>query len=510
MELKKDDLNLLDDLSEPIIVILMGGGIPYYNKSFLTYSKSRPRLIKKASKISEIFEFNDYNIEKKIMECLDSEELIRTEEIRISPLTESIPLTCSIIIKPISLEGSSGCMLSFKDFSEEVNLQDKYKSNVSALKESHELLIHEHKLLLMGEMAAEMAHEINNPLAIIQGSMELLTFSLQGQNVDEDQKISYVLDAVERIKKIVKGLKDFTRGEGDDNIVFNASEKLEESCELLKTISKDDYSLVFEKKDEDAFLRGDPHKFQQVVTNLLNNAKDALEGCDKREIKSFIEVSPPNVILKVSDTGCGISKENHEKIFEGFFTTKDVGKGTGLGMGVVSTIVKNMNGKIDFNSTLGEGTEFIITFPYIPVDVELSFEEEIEGSMDIELPTLKNVLIVDDIKEILQILGKYLEETGAKIELCETVEEAKEKVDSKKYDLIITDYKIGEETGFDLAMHIKTTTENNKTPLILSSGSLSEDLRVKFRLELSLFKGTLEKPYRKERLFSLLNKVLSN
>lgn len=230
-------------------------------------------------------------------------------------------------------------------------------------------LVHASKLVSVGEMAAGIAHEINNPLAIIAseaGLVKDLIDADKNKKIKPDDLLGHIQnirEAAYRGRDITGKLLSFVRKSD-----FNLEKK--KINEIISDLTEGFYSrklsvsnIEFVKKlsDSDPDVFTDENRLRQVVVNMLNNAFDAIRPPGVITIETFEDKD--NVHIRVTDTGEGIPKENLDKLFMPFFTTKEVGKGTGLGLSVSYGIVKNLGGDIKVQSELGKGAAFDIILP---------------------------------------------------------------------------------------------------------------------------------------------------
>lgn len=226
------------------------------------------------------------------------------------------------------------------------------------------VLLHNSKLASIGELAAGVSHEINNPLAIIKGHLDLLRRYCERENIYDDEvdaKISKSLKGVERIANIVKGLGAFARADEIELKSLNLTELLVETRDMLLEIyDKEGIHLIFDIQN-DLWIKGNRGRLQQVFVNILSNARDALTGANIKEIKVFAKQIGKDIELKICDTGPGIPDELKEKVFDPFFTTKEINKGTGIGLALVSSIIKEHEGIINVSNEINSGACFIIT-----------------------------------------------------------------------------------------------------------------------------------------------------
>jgi two-component system NtrC family sensor kinase len=232
------------------------------------------------------------------------------------------------------------------------------------------------KMAAIGELSAGVAHEINNPLAIILTEKQILLDSAE-QTVGLDPNFKKLLSRsvsqlelqVKRCKNITQNLLRFARRTKSVIETVDINAFIREIVELMEREARSGGIKFFTdlKKDIPPIL-SDPSQLQQVFLNLINNAIDAHDGKPYGAIRISTQSDDQNEVVKVvfADTGSGISKENLEKIFDPFFTTKPVGKGTGLGLSICYSTIKQLGGDITVRSELNEGAEFTVLLPYKP------------------------------------------------------------------------------------------------------------------------------------------------
>jgi two-component system NtrC family sensor kinase len=232
------------------------------------------------------------------------------------------------------------------------------------------------KLASIGELSAGVAHEINNPLAIILTERQIL-LDLESQadmgsvQFKEQffESMNQIDRQIKRCKRITQNLLRFARRTTSMVEAVNLNEFITEIIELMEREAKSSGIKITHAFDENLpTLISDPSQLQQVFLNLITNAIDAHEGMPygKIHIKTNANGAKGGVTVSVSDTGSGISPEYLEKIFDPFFTTKPVGKGTGLGLSICYSIMRQLGGDITVTSKLGTGTEFTLSLPVNP------------------------------------------------------------------------------------------------------------------------------------------------
>jgi signal transduction histidine kinase len=241
------------------------------------------------------------------------------------------------------------------------------------LRQAQAQLVQSAKMAAVGQLASGVAHEINNPLTGVLNNLQLIKMETAERKDFTIAEFKELLDIIEesalRCKKITRSLLDFSHASRDKTQIVSLNDLIEKVVTLIGHEMKLENITINSHLDPQAYsIIGDSQLLQQVVFNIVTNAKWAVEKRFKREggvINITTRNIPENkrVCIDISDNGVGITKENLEKIFEPFFTTKPVGEGTGLGLSVVYSIVKEHKGHIDLESVFGEGTTFKISFP---------------------------------------------------------------------------------------------------------------------------------------------------
>ena len=218
------------------------------------------------------------------------------------------------------------------------------QSNLS-LETTKEALVKSEKLASMGQLAAGIAHEVNNPLGILLLHANLLLEDCE-DDTQEAEDVKLIVDQANRCKKIIAGLLNFAR---QSRVVRQPTDLSALVQEVLRTLPTDEgVSVDVEDRLGDPVAELDADQIVQVLTNLLTNAQHAMP--DGGRITVTLDGTEENVMVTVADEGCGIPKENLDKLFSPFFTTKQVGKGTGLGLAVSHGIVKMHRGQISVES----------------------------------------------------------------------------------------------------------------------------------------------------------------
>jgi two-component system NtrC family sensor kinase len=251
-----------------------------------------------------------------------------------------------------------------KAFSKE--LEQRVEERTRELEETQAQLVQSEKLASIGQLAAGVAHEINNPLGVILGFSQVIM-----KRLPEDDPLRKPLSSIEReglrCKKIIQGLLDFSRRSPQTLQPVNLNDVVEAACALSEyQISLDNIDTIKGYAPNLPKILADANQLQQVFTNLVINAYHAMP--QGGTLRIVTRGAGDKVQAIISDTGVGIPPENLKSIFDPFFTTKEVGKGTGLGLSISHGIIKSHGGDIKVDSQMEVGTTFIVTLPTIQED----------------------------------------------------------------------------------------------------------------------------------------------
>jgi two-component system NtrC family sensor kinase len=259
-------------------------------------------------------------------------------------------------------EGDMATRVQPSGSGEVAELGRSFNKLAETLNSTQQELLHKERLASMGQLAAGVAHEINNPL----GTILLFSSVLYNETDEDDPKrgdLKMIVDETNRCKNIVADLLNFARQQEvlAQDVDLNALiDQVVEAARKQPMFAEVAFDLQL--APELPVIQADPAQLQQVFINLINNAAEAMENGGVIALTSR-PIDGSAVEIAVSDTGCGIPEESLGRLFTPFFTTKALGKGTGLGLSIVYGIIKMHKGKIVVRSAIGQGTTFIITLP---------------------------------------------------------------------------------------------------------------------------------------------------
>jgi signal transduction histidine kinase len=362
-------------------------------------------------------------------------------------------------------------------------LDDSFASLMVSLRESEEQLRQSQKLEAIGTLAGGVAHDFNNLLTVMHGYAELALMRANGdQRLTRD--LTQVLDATQRASRLTHQLLAFSRKQVLEPTVLDVNEVVGELVPLLRRLIGEHITIQFEPGIRLGHIVADHGQLEQVIINLVVNARDAMPSGGTITIRTACHPEPfgsaqsklregpaSRVALTVSDTGAGIPPEIRERIFEPFFTTKEPGKGTGLGLSMVYGIVQQSGGTIDLESAPGKGTTFRIEFPMSdagkPAQRAMAEGERIPRGTE-------SVLLIEDEPELRELARRTLEELGYHVIAPEHTEDGLAMGISHKVDLLLTDVVMPVMSGPTIVRRLADL--GTQPPVIYMTGYADETL----------------------------------
>jgi len=374
----------------------------------------------------------------------------------------------------------------------------KYLLLIEDVSEGHRLrqqLNQAQKMESVGTLAGGIAHDFNNLLTVVNGYAQLLIDDLHDFPVAQERVI-HILKSGVRAKEMTSKLLAFSRKQLFDPRPIDLNEVLENQFDILKRLIGEDIALSKSFKKGIMAIKADPSQIEQIVMNLVINARDAIRERAGNGLKSirivtdemdldadFIALHPgshlgKHLLLSISDSGIGMDPDLIGKIFDPFFTTKEQGKGTGLGLSTVYGIIKQNQGSIYFDSQLGEGTTVKIFWPvsdHAPQKVnDLATTNQTKN-----LSGSETILLVEDDEDVRQFALTTLKQQGYQIFEAEDGEKALEMADQlittlRIPDLLITDMVMPGMDGETLATQLRKILP--KLKVIFTSGYTSNQI----------------------------------
>ena len=335
-----------------------------------------------------------------------------------------------------------------------------------------EQFVHTQKIECVGRLAGGIAHDYNNKLGIILGYLEFAMHHV-GSNEPLRNALGKIETAARSSVELTRQILTFARKQAVAPQHIDLNETVDGLLGMMRKVIGEDIRLTWKPGGAAAWIKIDPVQVDQILANLLLNARDAIAGSgsitvetadaviDEAYCASNSEaVAGDYVLLAVSDDGCGMDKDTLANVFEPFFTTKDVGEGTGLGLSTVYGIVKQNDGFINVYSEPGQGTTFKIYLPRSAANPIPDFLPEAEAISD---SNNEPILVVEDERDLLDLCQFMLESIGYHVFTANTPEEAVQMIEEhQQIRLVITDVVLPNMNGRDLVNTLLTHTPDLK------------------------------------------------
>ena len=397
------------------------------------------------------------------------------------------------------------------------SLAEKERTDaLEALRNTEKQLVQSQKLEAVGRLAGGISHDFNNLLTVILGYSDISRRNLKEgdplrRNLDE------IIKASERAASLTRQLLAFSRKQVMQPKVFDLNTVVTDLEKMLRRMIGEDVELRVSSGAELGNIKADPVQLEQVIMNLVVNARDAMPKggklsietsnvyLDESYVQEHVSVTPGDyVMLAISDTGCGMDEETRQQIFEPFFTTKEPGKGTGLGLSMVYGIVKQSGGNSWVYSEEGRGTTFKIYFPRVTADAE----EYKRATQTVEVPKgSETILLVEDAEWVRTLARQVLETAGYRVLEAGSAEAAIrlcERINGDRIDLLLTDVVMPGMSGDDMSKVL--LAKQPHLPVLYMSGYTDDSIVQHGVLEPGI--NFLQKPFSPGALAMKVREVL--
>lgn len=442
---------------------------------------------------------------------VDPEDRIRTLQLAESGVTKILRTRLrtsigevreiSLSIELIQLDGVACVLAITQDVTDTIRLENQF--------------LQAQKMQALGRLAGGLAHDFNNLLTVVIGYSELSLQQLSPTSSVATNLIQ-IKKAADRAASLTRQLLGFSR----QQIVFprflNINAVIENLNEMLCRVIGEDITLVYRPGADLGRIKADPGQIEQVLMNLMVNARDAMPRGGKIIIEtsnvvledSYIDhqLEVPRgsyVVLAVGDTGCGMDDATLAMIFEPFFTTKGSGQGSGLGLSTVYGIVKQCEGYIWVYSEPGIGTTFKLYFPLREEQAQPFPAPPTEAEPPMGQAT---ILLVEDDHSLRELMATLLERHGYKVVVCSTASDAVDLAQDNKseVDLLLSDVVLPDLSGAELSILLRSLRPNLRA--LLTSG-YAGDLIARYQtIDPSMM--LIEKPFTRRRLLTAIDLLL--
>lgn len=484
-----------------IVLIDLKGTIQTVNHSFLD-------LIGKKSDETNNKHFFDFVVDQHKEDVLKQIEIIKSSSDKVKTIEcklkgdpeKTVTLFANRFFD--DHDKLAGIIYHILDVSERIELEARFSQS--------------QKMQAIGQLAGGIAHDFNNLLTAMIGFCDLLLLRHKpGEQSFADTM--QIKQNANRAANLVRQLLAFSRQQTMKPSILDITDVLSEISYLIRRLIGVDIELKISHSRDLTTIKVDKVQFEQVIINLAVNARDAMTSGGVLSIKTKNVVTEEKnkknnlpkgkyVHIAVKDTGIGIPKENLNRIFDPFFSTKEIGSGTGLGLSTVYGIVKQSGGFIFVNSIVNKGTTFDIFFPQNNEKDSSSNEQNQTEKKTIDLTGIGTILFVEDEDAVRLFGARALKNKGYSVLEAESGEKALEVIEktSERIDLVITDLVMPEMDGSELVKIIRKDDPN--VPIICISGYAEDTIRKKLTFDDKIH--FLPKPFSLKVLASTVKEML--
>ena len=489
-----EDIFSLSDLPFPALIINHNNEVISYNDKVLSYLPKETDV-----SLGTLVKNSDYEKLNKFIDKIRSSTINNSNNIEIELAIGGQFMRMHIINR------SERILLLFTEITKQKELEEK--------------IGHGQKMQAVGQLAGGIAHDFNNILTAIVMSCDFLLSSHRSSDPSHPDLLRIKQNA-NRAAVLVQQLLAFSRRQTLKLVVSDMRDLISNTCSLVERLLGNNIKLDISYPDDLWNVNLDVSSFQNVLMNLIINAKDAIgensgqiiiiaNNLAAEYIPRGMDIqlsSVDHVVIEVIDNGMGMSAETIEKIFEPFFTTKSVGKGTGLGLAMAYGIIKQIGGTIECESTLGKGTKFSI---YLPASKEISQPKKLITKPSVDISGNATILLVDDEEVVRKSFVRALKPRGYEILEASNGEKALElmRTHLDKINLVVSDVVMPEMDGVELYKNILQIKSDIKFAFI--SGYTRDAFSEKYNLSEDKF-YFLGKPISLKELSSRVKEILNS
>lgn len=450
---------LVESASDAIFTVESGGLLTAVNRS-LERSSGRPRGDLLGAPFVSLVDSRDQVLAAQALrETFTGQR--RRVELRYPAANGELRL-CSLTLTPLmERERVTGALGIVRDVTDEKRLTEQ--------------LMQQEKLAAVGQLVSGVAHELNNPLASVTAFAQLLLATPLDAPYDR-QAIEAINQESRRAAKIVSNLLTFARQHQPERRVADINRVIDDTLELRRYALRTANVDVETRFDEHLPLTwADPFQLQQVVLNLLTNAEHALSTWDgDRRLRVNTEFVGNDLIVRVTDSGPGISPEHLPRVFNPFFTTKPVGEGTGLGLSISDGIVREHGGRIRAESRVGHGATFIIELPYVAPPLP---EHPKVSEAGPRTANNRRILVVDDEPAIRSAIATYLRSLGHTVDMAASGRDAIACATATEYDALLLDLRLPDISGDRVLAELRVLAREPERVVFMTGDTQSESTR---------------------------------
>lgn len=423
---------------------------------------------------------------------------------------------CVVTAKPAE-SGGFAAVMSVQDVTDLTNSIATYRATRTRLENemvererTQKALVQSERIAAVGTLAAGIAHNFNNLNAGIMGHLDLMRRQ-GGMPERQAKRLDMIMNTIKRSIKLTDSLMVFAGRRRGQRNACNLAEILADTIALVRNEYESDGIAINAELSGPLTLSCSPGEISHVFFNLLVNARHAMLGRSVKQLTITSGIEKNRAFFRVADSGCGIPAKRLDTIFLPFFSTKgehaESGsplvhvQGSGLGLSVSETIVKNHGGEITVISTEGEGTAFTV---WLPMETE-STEAPSTYETTADCFTGKKVLAVDDEEIIRSLVADIISDAGCDVEVFSNGRQALERVRLQQFDLVLVDLQMPVMNGYEFVSEINRMPEKDRPACVVVTGKIISEAELLDELKVA---GVVSKPFTEEQLLAAVEAAL--
>lgn len=505
------DFLTFDHLFDPVVIINQKRDMVYFNNQASIFFKLPPRVLKQKQGLTQICDSTDLDLDEWLNKALLSFDVLISPEVRLhlphDPDTEYF-----VIMKfvPVQTDSGANYAIMFHDMTVEKNLHSKYREQLEELKKTHSQILQADKLTTLGELTANISHEINNPLTIAAGHTEIIKDYLH--STDPLAKIKQlqnanqtVSDSIERVTQIIKNMKDFLHQSEDQKEYCDLNALIDAATEWIQPTAKKANIIISREYKDSSVALVNRIKLEQVIINLIKNSIDAISEAkiDGGMIRVVLTKSETDnqTYLDIIDNGPGMPESIKKNLFKPFQSTKDVGHGTGLGLSICSKIIESHRGRLELIQS-EKGCHFRIKLPLIEAYSYTRNDKSLLGSKK-----LKKVLVLDNEVQILNVLNAFIADEGMVFIGSSDPHDALSFLKKASVDIILTDFHMPVMNGSEFAYKAREAGFMGPILYMTSAKFIEQYNKDKKDLDID---GLIVKPFSREDVMNAITHTLKS
>lgn len=499
-----------DHLFDPVIVLNLKREIVYFNHQTSIFFKLPPRILKSKTNIIQLCDSTDLDLEEWVGKALLSFDVLTSPEIRLH-LPHDPETEFNVILKVIPMQAEKGASfaLVFHDKTVETQLHAKYRDQMEELRKTHSQILQADKLNTLGELTANISHEINNPLTIAAGHSELIRDCILSRDPQTKLKHietanSTVIESLERVNQIIKNMKDFLHKSEDEKEYCDLDALVDAAIEwILPTAKKAGVEVKKIHKGKHIAALANRIKLEQVIINLVKNSIDALTSASVPGGMVNIVISKSenehHTYIDVVDNGPGIPEKIKPNLFKPFMSTKEAGTGTGLGLSICAKIIEAHRGKLE-NIDRGDGAHFRIRLPMIEIYSYTRNDKSLTGQKK-----EKRILVLDNEVQILNVLNSFIRDEGYVFIGSSDPIDALKFLSKANIDLMVTDFSMPLMNGGEFSRLAREAGYDGPILYMTSAKFIDQYNKDKKILDID---GLILKPFNRDEVMKTIRSAL--